>query len=275
MSRFYKKKSQEPGAPLWMVTFSDMVTLILVFFVLLYSFSVIDAVKFRRFINSFQGVGILNSGQEPLDVPSDIEIKEYIILDNETIDDKIVKDSPWDNELHSDILEENPLVEVYHTVLEYIEEHELGGVVDVRFEVRGIALEIKDRILFDSAKADLKPEAKEILNKLAPMLKDLPYMTSIEGHTDNRPINTPEFPSNWELSVARALSVTRYFIDELNLEPERFAVVGLGEYHPVAPNDGPENWQLNRRVIIVINAENPFESEVLKDGGTTEPEPEH
>jgi chemotaxis protein MotB len=167
-----------------------------------------------------------------------------------------------------DVIEENPLVEVYEMVVEYIVQHELQELVEVRFEVRGIALEIKDRILFDSAKADLKPNAKEVLTKLAPLLERLPYMTSVEGHTDNRSINTPQFPSNWELSTARALSVVKYFIEELDLEPKKLAVVGLGEYHPIVPNTGPENWELNRRVIIVINAEDPFMSEVLEDDGT-------
>jgi chemotaxis protein MotB len=273
MSRFQRKKKEKSqgGAPEWMITYSDMVTLVLVFFILLYSMSIIDVVKFQQFLASFQGTGILNWQAEPFETPP--EPQHNNVLDEKTIQDMLNEDDQTKlehDEDYSDIMEENPLVEVYNAVNSYIEEHNLGDVVEVRFEVRGIALEIKDQILFDSAKADLKPGAKEVLEKLAPLLKDLPYMTSVEGHTDNRPINTPQFPSNWELSAARALSVVRFFIDELNLEPQRFAVVGLGEYHPVVPNDGPDNWQLNRRVIIVINAENPFKSEVLDSGGTTE-----
>ncbi|MEW6624292.1 MAG: OmpA family protein [Bacillota bacterium] len=258
-----KKQSREEGAPLWMVTYSDLVTLVLVFFILLYSFSIIDIIKFQRFIASFQGAGILSMGPQPLESPPEPESQDITSTEGGFQDAKQMD--------FSDIIEENPLVEVYHMVLDYIEEHNLANVVDVRFEVRGIALEIKDKILFDSAKAKLTPNAKEVLAHLEPLLRDLPYMISVEGHTDNRPINNKEFPSNWELSTARALNVVRYFIEELGLEPQRFAVVGLGEYHPVVPNDSPENWQLNRRVVIVVNAENPFKSEVLdSDGKDTE-----
>ncbi|KUO52531.1 MAG: hypothetical protein APF76_05730 [Desulfitibacter sp. BRH_c19] len=270
MSRMPKRKRQEEGAPSWMVTYSDLVTLVLVFFVLLYSFSIIDVIKFEQFVASFQGSGILHLGSEPLEAPPEPETDDSILQDK-TIQDINEKDNENENlDLgeFQDVIEENPLVEVYYIVVNYIDEHELQEIVEVRFEKRGIALEIKDRILFDSGRADLKSNAKEVLTTLAPLLKELPYMTSVEGHTDDRPINTQKFPSNWELSVARALSVVRYFVDGLEMEPERFAVVGLGEFHPIVANDSPENMLLNRRVIIVINAEDPFKSEVLEDGGT-------
>ncbi|MBS3970085.1 MAG: OmpA family protein [Clostridia bacterium] len=268
MRRVPRKKKDEEGAPAWMVTYADMVTLILVFFVLLYSFSIIDIIKFQQFVASFQGAGILHMGPQPLESPPEPETQDNILQDKtvQDIQEKSEQDGSLDMGEIQEVIEENPLVEVYITVTNYIKEHDLQEVVEVRFEKRGIALEIKDRILFDSARAELKPNAKEVLKKLAPLLRELPYMTSVEGHTDDRPINTPQFPSNWELSVARALSVVRYFIDDLNLEPERFAIVGLGEYHPIVPNDSPENWQLNRRVIIVINAEDPFKSEVVNGG---------
>ncbi|WP_028307496.1 flagellar motor protein MotB [Desulfitibacter alkalitolerans] len=270
MRRVPKKKKEEGGAPSWMVTYSDLVTLVLVFFVLLYSFSIIDIIKFQQFVASFQGAGILHLGPQPLESPPEPETQDNILQDK-TVQDMQEKPEQ-DGRVHmgelQDVIEENPLVEVYISVTNYIAENDLQEVVEVRFEKRGIALEIKDRILFDSARADLKPNAREVLKKLAPLLQELPYMTSVEGHTDDRPINTRQFPSNWELSVARALSVVRYFIDDLNMEPKRFAIVGLGEYHPIAANDSPENLQLNRRVIIVINAEDPFKSEVLSDGRT-------
>ncbi len=268
MSRMLRKKRQEEGAPSWMVTYSDLVTLVLVFFVLLYSFSIIDIIKFQQFVASFQGSGILHLGPEPLEAPPEPETNDSILQDKTIQDEVTDEDGKSDLGETQDIIEENPLVEVYYIVVNYIDEHELQDVVEVRFEKRGIALEIKDRILFDSARADLKTNAMEVLATLAPLLKELPYMTSVEGHTDDRPINTQQFPSNWELSVARALSVVRYFIDDLEMEPERFAIVGLGEYHPIVPNESSENMQLNRRVIIVINAEDPFKSEVLTDGGT-------
>lgn len=269
MSRFRKPKKQEEGAPAWMVTFSDLVTLLLVFFVLLYSFSVIDKMKFQQFIASFQGSGILEKGPEPLDGPPEPP-KQDQLLDDTTLDNatELEDIGKMDIQELQELAMDNPLVEVYLAVISYLETNQLQDTVEVRFEKRGIALEIKDRILFDSGSAYLKPNARKVLNSLAPLLKDLSYMISVEGHTDDRPIHTSQFPSNWELSVARALSVVKFFIEDFKLDPQKFAVVGLGEYHPVVPNNSPGNWQLNRRVIIVVNAEDPFKSEVLDDGRT-------
>lgn len=109
-----------------------------------------------------------------------------------------------------------------------------------------------DQVFFDLGKADLKPEAVEILNRLGPILKGIPNPIRIEGHTDNLPINTAQFPSNWELSTYRATRVIRYFIEELGFSPDKLSAAGYGEYRPIADNDTPEGRSLNRRVDIVI-----------------------
>ncbi len=238
----FKSKKQEEGSPQWMTTFSDLMTLLLVFFVLLYSFSVIDVEKFQRFMASFQGSGILDSGAEPLkknkdkdfDVPADVQQKM------------------------SDLSKLNPLAEIYIAVQEYISDNNLDKEISVKFSERGVALEIKNKILFNSAKAELKPEALKILRELAGLFENIPYTISVEGHTDNRPINSAKFPSNWELSSARALSVVRFLAERIGLDPHKFCAVGYGEYHPVAPNDTAINMAKNRRVVIVINSRNPY-----------------
>lgn len=128
----------------------------------------------------------------------------------------------------------------------------LKGNVTVMKEKEGIRITIQSPILFDSGKSLLRPDAELVLNELIKILKDNPNSVIVEGHTDNIPINTPEFHSNWELSTARAISVVRYFVEKGNLDPKRFTAAGCAEYHPAASMDTPEGRQKNRRVEIFL-----------------------
>jgi chemotaxis protein MotB len=108
-----------------------------------------------------------------------------------------------------------------------------------------------ERLLFESGSAELKPEAKAVLDTIAEILKFLPNKIRIEGHTDDRPIKSARFPSNWHLSVARALN-TAYYLMSKGVNPEKISIAGYSEYRPIAPNDSEENRAKNRRVDIVI-----------------------
>ena len=111
---------------------------------------------------------------------------------------------------------------------------------------------LADRVLFDLGKADLRPDARRVLDALAGVLAELPNPVRVEGHTDDLPINNERFPSNWELSTARATTVVRYFIEHHGMDPRRFSAAGYGEYHPLVPNTSAANRQKNRRVDVVI-----------------------
>src|SRR5690606_32244737 len=115
-------------------------------------------------------------------------------------------------------------------------------------------IEINTSVLFPSGRADVSPEARPVLERLGAILAGNPVRTHVEGHTDERPINTLVFPSNWELSAARAARVVRIFQDQ-GVAPERMAAVGLGEFHPIADNATPSGRQENRRVVIVVMAD--------------------
>jgi len=232
---------KEIGSNDWLLTYSDLMTLVLVFFVLLYSFSQIDVIKFRQFITSFQGQGILNTGTAPLE--------------------EVQPENTSKSQLEEQIAEEinaqrESLKEIYEMTVQYLEKHGLSDQVEVRYRQRGIALDIKERILFDSGKAILKPEARELLDRLSGLFAKLPNQVSVEGHTDNRPIHTIQYPTNWELSVDRAVKVVRYLTEERGLDPHKFVAVGFGEYQPVLPNTSPENQAQNRRVVLVITTQN-------------------
>lgn len=234
----WNKGRQDEDVPTWMTTYSDMVTLLLTFFVMLFSFSVINVQKFQHFLASFQGVGILEAGLNVLNEPQSIR--------------NLHEESEPTFVEPVDLAQAREMMETYQSVLNFLAENGLEDMVEVRYEDGSVALDIKERILFDSGKADLKPEAMVVLDKLASLLGSLPNNIRVEGHTDNRPINTPEFPSNWELSSARAARVVRYLIDKHKLEPARFTAVGHGEYRPLVPNDSPEHMAQNRRVVILL-----------------------
>ncbi|WP_227767231.1 flagellar motor protein MotB [Zhaonella formicivorans] len=247
-----RRSQQQGGAPEWMTTFSDLMTLLLTFFVLLYSFSSIDANKFKAFLASFQGAGILSWGDAPLEEispPTTNEPSNKLKAGtSESLPTSAVEGSP---------------MEVYAMVKNFIEEMGLEGEVQARIDENGVALYIKDRILFDSGKADLKKEAKFILDPIAKLLSTVNEEIWVEGHTDNRPINTREFPTNWELSTARSSRVIRYFVEHKNLNPKKFVAVGYGEYRPLVPNTSPDNMQQNRRVVITIRTKYSAQGEVL------------
>ncbi len=118
----------------------------------------------------------------------------------------------------------------------------------------GIRITIRSPILFDSGKADLNPEALPVLDELITILEQNPDTIVVEGHTDNVPISSVEFPSNWELSTARAISVARYLFEKGNMDPKRFNVAGYGEHHPVKTNETPDGRQENRRVEILLKS---------------------
>ncbi|MCX7796752.1 MAG: OmpA family protein [bacterium] len=228
-----KKKSENPppGAPLWMTSYGDMVTQILIFFVMLFTFSSIDAARFRELAISLQsafkgGTGILTGGQS---------------ITVETL-------GPTRANLAQ-------LTEAMHQIMNIVEASGLKGAVETSINERGLIISIKDSTFFDLGKADLKPKSKQILDNIGKALKDLPNQIRIEGHTDNLPINTPQFPSNWELSTARATTVLRYLVENVGLHPEKMSAVGYGEFRPLFPNDTEEHRARNRRVDIVVLSE--------------------
>lgn len=122
---------------------------------------------------------------------------------------------------------------------------------------RGIIIRIPDEALFEPGRAEVKADFKEKLNKTGELIKDLPNQVQIEGHTDNIPINTSTYPSNWELSTGRAAAIMHHFVDNNAIAPARFAVAGYSEYHPIDTNDTAEGRSKNRRIdILIVDSDN-------------------
>ncbi len=226
------------GAPEWMNTYGDMVTLLMCFFVLLFAFSSIDAQKFEAVMLSFQGsAGVLEGGKSLSEAP--------MVFDA----------MPENSTSTKQVIEQDKLEALKKKVEEYINQNQMQAEVDVELESYGLIIRFKDNVLFDSGSAYVKTDSYDILAFLGNLLTSEEFIDEqirVEGHTDNVPIKTAIYPSNWELSTNRATNVVKFFIENAGLLPERLSASGYGEYHPIAVNTTTEGRAANRRVDIVV-----------------------
>jgi len=221
----------------WLATYADTVTLLLTFFVLLYSLSTIDSQKFQQIAVAMQSAF---SGK------ADRSILEF----NSSSGDVPIVGNP---QLTVEDIQENEDLEILEDVLTYIKENDLENDVQIYEDEKGLNIQMKDSVLFDTGKAELRSDSKNVLDKVSDLIGKVDNKIIIEGHTDNVPINTPAMPNNWHLSSARALSVLDYFLGSKKiLNPQRFSAQGCGEYRPIAKNDTDEGRAKNRRVNIIV-----------------------
>ena len=146
------------------------------------------------------------------------------------------------------------LAKIFEELELLIEKRSLTDDVRISYTSKGLVMRLSDHTLFDIGVASLSSESIPLLQKIGAIISKTSYRVRIEGHTDNLPINTEKFPSNWELSTARAVNVLRYFIDAHRISPHRLFAVGFGEYQPLVPNATPTQRAKNRRVEIIFIA---------------------
>ncbi len=226
MARKAKQEECPAGAPAWMVTYGDMMTLLLTFFVLIVSMSSIEQVKFKAAISSIQdGMGMWPNSQGMM---QKLQLDEQIKQATET-------------------------QEMIEDLVETLEQLGMEQAVEIYNTPNGVRMIIADPMLFESGSAILQDRFKILLGKIAEIINRLKYdEIRVEGHTDNVPINTPKYPSNWELSAGRALTVTRYMAFQGHVKPENLSAVGYGEFRPRESNDTPAGRAKNRRVEIFL-----------------------
>ncbi len=253
-----KEEEQAPGAPAWMATFSDLMNLLLCFFVLLFSMSSVDVEKWQQMVASFSdnfsvfsgGASAIGDGYLISNGVSQLnELDDYI---NST--GKTAESEEFVNDLKE--FEEKQLAvseELAEEIEEAVEESQFADEIDVDFTAQYVSLTLNGALLFDSGSAELKEEAKPLMDKIGQLLARYAQSTiEIEGHTDNVPIHNARFADNNELSSFRALSVFNYFMETTFLDPATIKHSGRGEYLPVADNATPEGRAQNRRVEIKI-----------------------
>lgn len=235
MARSRRKRGQEEhqNHDRWLITYADLITLLLIFFIILYSMSKIDLVKFE---------------QISLSLSSAIPTNDRINIESppDPGQDKVVEDDVAKAEQ-----ERVQLDELKKKIEDYIQSNNLSSEVNVIETERGVQITLNDAALFKSGDAVLKQEAQTILGGLAPFLKLVSNEVEVEGHTDDVPIKNANFRSNWELSAQRAINVLHFF-DSVDLPAERMHAVGYAHTQPLVKNDSDQNRASNRRVNLVV-----------------------
>jgi chemotaxis protein MotB len=227
----YPEASSTKG--IWLTTFNDMMTLLMVFFVLLFSMSTVDMKRFKNFQGELQSaLGVLEAGQKT----------EVGVVEPQP---PLTKTAPEAG------TEDPPPPEVAAEVRALRRLSEALGLPST-WSPRRIQITLEDALLFGAAQTGFDPAALPVLAKLAAALNEIEGDILVEGHTDNRPLVSRRYPSNWELSTARAAQVVKHLIKAGKIAPQRLAAVGYGESKPIAANDTPAGRATNRRVEIVL-----------------------
>lgn len=226
-----RKKSEEKletaGMMRWLLTYADMITLMLALFIILFAMSTISRVKVQQFAKSvsagFDNVWTVNqppnggaNGEQSFEASSSIPA-------------------------------------IQRELEKYVKENHLEQQVQVHAEARGLVVSLlSDKSFYDSGSAEIRPDTLKILDGIAPLLKRNNNAIAIEGYTDNVPISTSAYPTNWELSAARAVGVARHFVEQDGVAPSRISATGYGEFRPRNSNTTEADKQQNRRVDIVL-----------------------
>lgn len=262
MARKKKTEGQAPGSPAWMATFSDLMNLLLCFFVLLFSMSTVDAQKFEEVAASFsQTFSVFSAGSlsigDGLLISNGVsqlnELDEYINSTGRAEEESESEDPLADAMamVEAEKMEESE--ELAEMVEEAIAEAGMEELIEMDYTSQYVQLTLNGSLLFQSGSAELNEEATEVLLQVGIILERYSEsIIEIEGHTDSVPINSAMYPSNNELSNARALSVFYFLMENTNLDPAMVKHSGRGEYCPIADNSTAEGRALNRRVEIKI-----------------------
>jgi chemotaxis protein MotB len=218
----------------WLLTYADLITLLMVFFVVLYSMSQADSTKFQAVSAALQqafNVDIMQGSSA-----------------TSISDGASTPTAPIDNLISN--AEVPQLARLQSKIQAVLDGAAQAPDVTVGTDREGIVIRLSGSYLFDSGRAELKPNSMGVLDVIASELRPLPNDIRVDGHTDSTPIDSPRYPTNWELSSARALAVTRYLSEVDGVRAGRLIAAGFGEFRPLAPNDSREHRAMNRRVEI-------------------------
>ncbi|OPY66508.1 MAG: Motility protein B [Syntrophorhabdaceae bacterium PtaU1.Bin034] len=224
-----KNDDEHENLERWLITYADLITLLLAFFIMMYTFSKQDAQKYQEVSGYLKTIFSGGSGFHKTGSGSGAKLVEPLPKAGDG------------NEIKRQLEDE---------IRAMADQQE--AQISVFRDERGIVIRILDRAFFDEGRADLTEAAKSALKKIVPIIKNSNCQVRIEGHTDDVPIATSEFRSNWELSVRRATEVVRHLIEKYGFSPVMISASGYAEYRPVAGNDTPGNRALNRRIEIIL-----------------------
>jgi chemotaxis protein MotB len=239
----------------WLISYADFVTLLLATFVVMYAVSSINSSKFQEMAEAFstafmgkitqiQASGLAAGHKAPFDyMPSPVHTP---IITRDVQEKNLPPALTQAVERRAEQLQN-----AYKKLLELLSGMIREGKVKVSLQSLGVVIDINTVLLFDSGKAVLTPQALDLVDQVAGVIKELHYPIQVNGFTDTRPVHTEQFDSNWDLSAERAMAVVKRLATD-GIDPRTLVGAGYGEYHPIAPNDTPESMAMNRRVSIVI-----------------------
>ncbi|QYR21615.1 flagellar motor protein MotB [Paenibacillus sp. sptzw28] len=251
MSKKHKKEHHEEHADeTWLIPYADLLTLLLALFIVLYAMSSVDSKKFEDMSKAFNiafstGVGVLDNttvvtnGQQ---------------MDNENKNNRRPDDSTNQDDLKALMKkEQEDLEKLKRQIDKYIQTNGLTTQLETKLNQSQLTITISDNALFPSGSASVKPEARKLALAIANILQQYPgYEIVVAGHTDNEPISTSEFQSNWDLSSSRAIRFMDVLLSNKKLDPKLFSAIGYGEYRPVDSNNTALGRSKNRRVEVSI-----------------------
>lgn len=255
----------------WLVSYADFITLLFAFFVVMYSISQVNESKYRVLSNTLEdafnqpelAVDAIQIGEKARSNPTSL----VALNANATK----TKDGDGGPENATGMPAE--FNEVANKIAEALGDLMSQGLVTMRGNEEWLEIEMKSSLLFDSGDAALSNKALELLGQIAAILREQKNAVRVEGFTDNKPIHTVRYPSNWELSSARAAAVVQMFVEE-GIDPSRLVAAGYGEAQPVAPNDTPDNRTKNRRVVLMISKTGELRPQLKPVGPAATPDTE-
>jgi chemotaxis protein MotB len=234
-----KEEHEEHHDERWLVSYADFITLLMVLFVVLYSMGQVNVEKYKQLAESMRtafslggAVQIVDSQINQAGGTSEDGSSKPIVVPG-------IPEGPTESE------------EVAGQLTSMLSAQNLGNQVSVQTNIEGVLISLSERLIFKNDQVELPPEAFQVLNTIVEMLRPIDNKVRLVGHTNNTPSTNPLYPTNWELSLARATTVARYLINS-GIAPERLIISGQGEYAPVFPNDTDQHKELNARVEIII-----------------------
>lgn len=242
-ARQKKKHAEHEGnGERWLLTYADMITLLLALFIILFAISTPNKVKYDALAKEMAG----GFGPSTLNIqPSGPQMGQQASGKS--------KDTKTSQEIIKAAQASKQSQELEKKIKQTVAKLKMQQRVQIKRTSRGIVVSLlTDRTSFQSGSAILQPGAEHLLSSIAPFLAHITNEIRIEGNTDNIPIQTAEYPTNWELSAARAVGVTRFLSEQEHLNPQRLSAAGYGQYKPQTDNNSEAHRQLNRRVDIVI-----------------------
>lgn len=282
MARRRKRQEEHANHERWIVSYADFITLLFAFFVVMYSVSSVNEGKYRVLSQTLTNAFQENSRSlEPIQIGEQDRQQGGEIVGAEKANALIQTDvrmgpGTYDDtgKSNQDVMGEMPTEEgqrlsfLAATIEDMLGAYVEQDLVDVTYTKNRVKVNMKDKMLFASGRATLSNTAVKALRNISQVLSKVPNQIQVEGNTDNRPIHTEEFPSNWELSAARAASVV-HLMTRMGVNPDRMSAIGYGEHRPAADNDSEEGRAKNRRVTLVIMGMNgkPDQSIDLPGGG--------